>query len=80
MYRSGVTNDERYTYHIGNLLMIIYYLYIIIIGACILNNYYINTDIHVLVFIVHGILSKMARREFFIFIIFSDTYTCSYVV
>ena len=25
-------------------------------------------------------LLKMARREFFIFIIFSDAYTCSYVV
>ena len=33
--------------------------------------------------IVHGfgqISSKMARREFFIFIIFSDAYTCSYAV
>ena len=30
--------------------------------------------------IVQGISSKMARREFSIFIIFSDTYTCSYVV
>ena len=30
--------------------------------------------------IVQGILSKMARREFSIFIIFSDTYTCSYQV
>ena len=29
---------------------------------------------------VHGILSKMARREFSIFINFSDTYTCSYVM
>ena len=29
--------------------------------------------------LVEGILSKMARREFFIFIIFSDAYTCSYV-
>ena len=27
--------------------------------------------------IVQGILSKMAPREFPIFIIFSDTYTCS---
>ena len=26
------------------------------------------------------ILSKMARREFFILVIFSDTYTCSYVM
>ena len=30
--------------------------------------------------IVQGILSKMARKEFSIFIIFSDTYTCTYVV
>ena len=30
--------------------------------------------------IVQAILSKMARREFSIFIIFSDAYTCSYVV
>ena len=30
--------------------------------------------------IVQGISSKMARREFSIFIIFSDTYTCSYVI
>ena len=30
--------------------------------------------------IVQGILSKMAWREFSIFIIFSDVYTCSYVV
>ena len=30
--------------------------------------------------IVQGISSKMARREFSIFIIFSDTYTCFYVV
>ena len=30
--------------------------------------------------IVQGILPKIARREFSIFIIFSDTYTCSYVV
>ena len=30
--------------------------------------------------IVHDILSKMARREFFIFIFFSNTYTCTYVV
>ena len=30
--------------------------------------------------IVQGIFSKIARIEFFIFIIFSDTYTCSYVV
>ena len=30
--------------------------------------------------IVHGLSSKMARREFFIFIIFSDRYTCTYVV
>ena len=30
--------------------------------------------------IVQDISSKMARREFSIFIIFSDTYTCSYVV
>ena len=29
--------------------------------------------------IVQGISSKMVRREFSIFIIFSDTYTCSYV-
>ena len=29
--------------------------------------------------IVQGILSKMARREFSILIIFSDAYTCSYV-
>ena len=30
--------------------------------------------------IVQGISPKMARREFLIFIIFSDTYTCTYVV
>ena len=30
--------------------------------------------------VVQGILSKMTRKEFSIFIIFSDTYTCSYVV
>ena len=30
--------------------------------------------------IVQGILSKIALRELSIFIIFSDTYTCSYVV
>ena len=30
--------------------------------------------------IVQGILSKMAPREFFIFIIFSDTHRCSHVV
>ena len=30
--------------------------------------------------IVQGILSKMARRAFSIFIIFSDACTCSYVV
>ena len=30
--------------------------------------------------IVQGILSKMARKEFSIFIFFSDAYTCSYVV
>ena len=30
--------------------------------------------------IVQGISSKMARREFSIFIIFSDTYTCSDVL
>ena len=30
--------------------------------------------------IVQGISSKMAPREFSIFIIFSDTYTCSYVI
>ena len=30
--------------------------------------------------IVQSIFSKIARREFSIFIIFSDTYTCSYVV
>ena len=30
--------------------------------------------------IVQGILSKTARKEFSIFIIFSDTYTCTYVV
>ena len=30
--------------------------------------------------IVQGVLSKMAPREFFILIIFSDTYTCSNVV
>ena len=29
--------------------------------------------------IVQGISSKMARKEFSIFIIFSDAYTCSYV-
>ena len=29
--------------------------------------------------IVQGILPKMTRREFSIFIIFSDTYTCFYV-
>ena len=29
---------------------------------------------------LYGILSKMTRREFSIFIIFSDTYTCSYVM
>ena len=27
---------------------------------------------------VHGILSKMASKELSIFIIFSDTYTCSH--
>ena len=31
-------------------------------------------------FALWQISSKMARREFSIFIIFSDTYTCSYVV
>ena len=30
--------------------------------------------------IVQGISSKMTPREFSIFIIFSDTYTCSYVI
>ena len=30
--------------------------------------------------IVQGISSKMATREISIFIIFSDTYTCPYVV
>ena len=30
--------------------------------------------------IVQGILPKMDGREFSIFIIFSDVYTCSYVV
>ena len=30
--------------------------------------------------IVQGILSKTARKEFSIFIIFSDAYTCTYVV
>ena len=30
--------------------------------------------------IVQGILSQMTPREFSIFIIFSDTYTCSYVM
>ena len=30
--------------------------------------------------IVQGILSKMARKEFSIFIIFSDAYICTYVV
>ena len=30
--------------------------------------------------IVQGVSSKMTRREFFIFIILSDTYTCTYVV
>ena len=30
--------------------------------------------------IVQGISSKMARREFSTFIIFSDTYICSYAV
>ena len=30
--------------------------------------------------IVHQISPKMTRREFFVFIIFSDTYTCPYVV
>ena len=30
--------------------------------------------------IVQGISSKMARREFPIFIIFSDAYTCSHVM
>ena len=30
--------------------------------------------------IVQGIWPKMAWREFSIFIIFSDTYTCTYVV
>ena len=30
--------------------------------------------------IVQGVLSKMTRRELFVFIIFSDTYTCFYVV
>ena len=30
--------------------------------------------------IVQGISSKMSMREFSIFIIFSDTYTCTYVV
>ena len=35
----------------------------------------------VLLYMVFGqILSKMARREFPIFIIFSDAYTCLYVV
>ena len=29
--------------------------------------------------IVQGHSSKMTRREFFIFIIFSDAYTCTYV-
>ena len=33
-----------------------------------------------LYYIVQCLLSKMTRRGFFIFIIFSDTYTCSYVV
>ncbi|XP_019855146.1 PREDICTED: voltage-dependent L-type calcium channel subunit alpha-1D-like isoform X2 [Amphimedon queenslandica] len=33
MYRSGLTSDERFTYNIGNFAIIIYYLYIIIIGA-----------------------------------------------
>ena len=32
-----------------------------------------------LYYIAQGILSKMAMREFSIFIFFSDTYTCSYV-
>ena len=32
-----------------------------------------------LYYIVQDISSKMARREFSIFIIFSDAYTCSYV-
>ena len=30
--------------------------------------------------IVQGILPKMARKEFFIFIPFSSAYTCTYVV
>ena len=30
--------------------------------------------------IVHGLGPKMTRIEIFIFIIFSDTYTCPYVV
>ena len=30
--------------------------------------------------IVQGTLSKIARKEFSILIIFSDTYTCTYVV
>ena len=30
--------------------------------------------------VISQILSKMAMREFSIFIIFSDAYTCSYVV
>ena len=30
--------------------------------------------------VLQGISSKMARREFSIFIIFSDSYTCSYAM
>ena len=30
--------------------------------------------------IVQGIWPKMARKEFSVFIIFSDAYTCTYVV
>ena len=30
--------------------------------------------------IVQGLWPKMKRREFFIFITFSDTHTCTYVV
>ena len=41
-------------------------------SPCIYNVY--------IIYIVQCILAKMDRREFFIFIIFSDTYTCTYVV